>query len=351
METEKYQVLNVCPLCEQPLPHDKTEEVFNRLRETEEAAAQQERDKANEEYALKLAGAVKEARKAGEADGVKQAEKKAKQDLEETQALLSEAKEQAELEKKKREAIESSVQQKVADAVGKAVKIKVDEMEAKNFEKTQKLEGKLATVTAELNEIKAKEQGEGQDIVLLDQLRNHFPEDDIKPIKEGEPGADILHLVMHKGKECGKILYDSRSRKKWKSEFAKNLRHDQVTVSAEHAIFTTSEFPSGTSQLTTREGVIVTNKARVVTLVEILRQEMVRNFRLGLSDLEKEQKSLKLYEYITTADFKQHLEQLSKLADSLDKIEADEKIAHDKTWKKRGSTFQELRKVQADIEM
>ena len=80
---------------------------------------------------------------------------------------------------------------------------------AKHFDDTQKLTGKLAELQRQLEKKTADERGEGAEIDLLDELKAEFREDRIEQLTKREGGADIKHFVMHNGKQCGLIVYDS----------------------------------------------------------------------------------------------------------------------------------------------
>lgn len=55
------------------------------------------------------------------------------------------------------------------------------------------------------------------------------------PASQATAGADIRHDVVHNGKKCGTIVYDSKNRNAWRDEYATKLRVDQIAAKAEHA--------------------------------------------------------------------------------------------------------------------
>src|SRR5439155_17250111 len=128
----------------------------------------------------------------------------------------------------------------------------------------------------------AYEIGDGAEIDLYEALREQFPSDTIKRIPKGQPGADILHEVQHKGEVCGRIVYDSKNRQAWQSTFATKLRQDQIAAHADHAILSTTAFPAGKKELCIESDVIVASPLRVVPVVELLRQPMVKMHVMGL---------------------------------------------------------------------
>ncbi len=74
--------------------------------------------------------------------------------------------------------------------------------------------------------------------------------------------ADIKHVVIHNGKECGIIVYDSKDRGAWRNDYVDKLAKDQRAAKAEHAILSTRKFPANTTQLHVDDGVIIANPAR-----------------------------------------------------------------------------------------
>src|SRR5260370_42403115 len=72
----------------------------------------------------------------------------------------------------------------------------------------------------------AEELGEGAEIHLFEGLKTEVPDDKISRIRKGTPGADILHIVMLAGKECGTILYDSKNHNQFRNEHVAKIKAD-----------------------------------------------------------------------------------------------------------------------------
>src|SRR5260370_224313 len=144
----------------------------------------------------------------------------------------------------------------------------------------------------------AEELGEGAEINLFEVLKTEFPDDKISRIRKGTPGADILHIVMLAGKECGTILYDSKNHNQFRNEHVAKLKADQLAAKAEHAILSTHKFPQGTRQLHKQAGVLLANPARAVFLPPVILQHLLQVHTLRLSDVERASKTAALYEFI-----------------------------------------------------
>lgn len=184
---------------------------------------------------------------------------------------------------------------------------------------------------------------------MLDALKAEFEEDRIERVGRGLPGADILHKVMHNGKACGTIIYDSKNHDAWRNDFVTKLRTDQMAARAEHAVLTTRKFPAGERQLHMQEGVIVASPARVVVLIQLLRKHMIQTQTLRMSAEERSQKTAALYDYITSERCADLLARFDAHAESLLTLQDKEKKAHDAVWKQQGLLIRSVQKVSAEL--
>lgn len=221
---------------------------------------------------------------------------------------------------------------------------------AKAFEENQKLSTKVNELQRALEKKTNEELGEGAEIDLLEALRAEFPEDDITPIAKGRPGADIRHVVMLRGQECGTIIYDSKNHKQFRSEHVTKLRADQLAAKAEHAILSLHKFPEGARQLHQRDGVLLANPARVVLLVKILRQHVIQIHTMRVSGIEREKKTTALYDFITSEQYAHLARRVDERTSDLFKEQENEVRWHENHWKREGEALRGIQKAQAEIE-
>jgi len=184
---------------------------------------------------------------------------------------------------------------------------------------------------------------------LFEDLKKEFQNDRIERVAKGSPGADIHHVVIHNGKECGTIIYDAKNHKAFRNEFVTKLAADQLSAKAEHAILSTHKFPSGTRQLHIQDGVLLANPARVVAIVKLIRQHMLQVHSLRLSSAEREDKTAALYDFITSERCSQILKRIDTLAEDLLEQQVKEKKQHDAAWKKEGELIRGIQKAQGDM--
>jgi len=204
---------------------------------------------------------------------------------------------------------------------------------------------KLKELEQQLQRKTAHDIGDGAEVDVFDALRDAFQGDLIIRIPKVDGGADIMHQVSYKGDVCGRIVYDSKNRQGWQWSYVTKLREDQVKAHAEHAVLPSSVFPSGKKELFIHSGVIVVNPARVVEIVSLVREAMVRMHMLGLSMKERATKMTEIYKYITSEVHIRRLQEIGQLNDDILEVDVKEKKAHDNVWKARGSLLVRLKNV------
>jgi hypothetical protein len=239
--------------------------------------------------------------------------------------------------------------QEQREVLQKAVDDAVNAEKATAFEERLKIQTKFEDLKRAYDQKTAEELGEGAEIDLYEALRAEFEDDRIERINKGQPGADILHTVMHNGKECGKIIYDSKNHNGWRNEFVTKLASDQMAAKAEHAVLSTSKFPKGARQLHVQDGVVLAGPARVVALVQVIRRHLVQTHKLRLSSEQRAAKTAALYDFVTSERCTVFFTRIDTHTDDLLDLQVKEKKAHDTTWKRQGELIRSVQKVRAEL--
>lgn len=387
----------VCPYCDQPIPNDRAQEIHEKFKAdtraqaealkrqmTEQLARDRQQIETNAKAAIEKvqndsAAAIAKIKTdalaqqtAARNEGVKIAEAAAQERIQFLTATnetlqATTAEKLADAERQKNEAITqtealkagmdtavSQRAQEIREAMEKDKTDTVNAVKAEHFQETLKLTEMVQNLQRRLDQKNAEELGEGAEVDLFEDLKAEYPDDHITRVPKGTAGADIIHVVKHNGKECGKIVYDSKNRKAWRDDYVTKLREDQIAAKAVHAVLSTCKFPAGTHQLAVREGVIIANPARVLMLAEILRDHIIQTSSLRIAGKERDGKTTALYGYITSERFWQHLKSMDGCMDKVIDIDAGEKKAHEAVWEKRGRLIKSAQKsygnVRADIE-
>jgi hypothetical protein len=376
---------DTCPWCGQPIAHEKFIEIKARIRANErartrdlerrlrdeqdavlaqvQAAAELQIKKANRLFEAQAA----EARRKADA-AIKAANKqvqslvRAARDEERKKSRAAVAAASAETARLRAEADQRLAEQRThdddalkarlreqRDALDKATVEAINAEKAKAFTDRQKLEARLAQLQRQVAHNAAAELGEGAELNLYEQLRDEFPGDTIVSVKRGQPGADLVHTVIENGRECGHIVYDSKSRAAWRNSYVSRLLDDKIAAKADHAVLVTRVFPAGQAQLYVQDGVIVANPARVLALAQMIRKHVVQQATLRLSDEARAENTMRLYDFITSDRCSVLLEQIGTVSDKLLDLDVKEHRAHTATWKQRGQLIREIQQARGTL--
>jgi hypothetical protein len=360
MECEMGLNLEQCPLCGTELSGVKFKEIQAKLR-------REEQDKAAKLTQAESAIRLRLERQFSQ-DLEKQRqslEKKAKAEAADQINKLVLERNQAAAKAKEAEAREVNVRKQMAeDAERERLKVLANQRQTLETDKKlallkqqsefnrerESFQKKMQLLEKQLEKKTANELGDGAEIDLYETLRENFPTDKISRIQKGQAGADILHEVLYKGTFCGRIIIESKNRQDWKSQYVTKLRQDQVEAEAEHAILATTFFPQGKKEMYIESGIIVVAPARVVYIVQLLRNAMVTMHVKGLSMKERSTKMSRLYKLITSESYARKFVEANKLAEEILDLDVQEKKAHDNVWKKRGSLAKRVQNVLREAE-
>jgi hypothetical protein len=239
----------------------------------------------------------------------------------------------------------SQVVQETRDALEKDKIDAVNAAEAKFFNERQGWTEKVTDLQRKLEQKSADELGEGAELDIFERLKAEFPSDLITRVKKGTPGADIIQEIRENGVSCGKIVYDSKNRKDWKTEYATKLRIDQLSEKADHAVLSTNKLPAGTKQLHIYDHVIVACPARVLVVASLLRDSVVSMHVLRISNEAREDKVQALYVFMTSPLCAQHFDAINSQLTTLERIDDDEMKRHHNVWDKRGAVIKALERA------
>jgi hypothetical protein len=235
------------------------------------------------------------------------------------------------------------------EVLEKAQSDAINAQKSASFQKELKLQEKVDQLQHALDNKTAEELGEGAEIDLYELLKREFEGDKIERINKGQPGADVLHTVIHNGKECGSIIYDSKNHNAWRGDVVTKLAADQMAAKAEHAVLSTRKFPAGQRHLHVHDRVILAAPSRILALVQILRQHIVQTHTLRWSNEARAQKTASLYDFINSERCRNLFKRVDTQAEKLLDLQVKEKKAHDANWKTQGELIRSVQKVQAEI--
>ena len=179
-------------------------------------------------------------------------------------------------------------------------------------------------------------QGEAQELLLEDLLRENFPHDLVAEVGKGVEGADCMLVVRsHTGVEFGKIIFESKRAKGWNNNWLEKLRNDMRNKQADLAVLVTQVFPKNMECFGERDGVWICSFKEVMGLTSALRNAIIRIAETKKTEENKGEKMQMLYNFLTGTEFRQQIEAIVEGFTEMEQSIMKERIMMEKIWKER----------------
>jgi hypothetical protein len=186
-------------------------------------------------------------------------------------------------------------------------------------------------------------QGEAQELLLEEILKDHFPYDTISEVGKGVEGADCIQTVYSKlGTECGKIIFESKRTKTFQPAWIEKLKTDMRNKKADVAILVTQVYPKEMTCFGERDGVWICSFSEVVALTSALRHTILRISETKKAEENKGEKMQMLYSYLTGTEFRQQIETIVEGFLSLKNSISKERLQMEKMWKEREKQLEKV---------
>jgi len=186
-------------------------------------------------------------------------------------------------------------------------------------------------------------QGEAQELLLEEILRDHFPYDIVSEVGKGVEGADCMQTVHNKvGTECGKIIFESKQTKSFQNSWIEKLKNDMRNKQADVAILVTRNYPKEMTCFGEKDGVWICSFSEVIALTTALRHTILRIAETKKAEENKGEKMQMLYSYLTGTEFRQQIETIAEGFLSLKNSITKEKMQMEKIWKEREKQLEKV---------
>jgi len=186
-------------------------------------------------------------------------------------------------------------------------------------------------------------QGEAQELLLEEILRDHFPYDSVGEVGKGVEGADCIQIVRNNfGSDCGKIIFESKRTKSFNSGWIEKLKTDMRNKQADVAILVTQAYPKDMSCFGEKDGVWICSFAEVIALTTALRHTIIRIADTKKAEENKGEKMQMLYGYLTGNEFRQQIETIVEGFLSMKNSITKERIQMEKLWKEREKQLEKV---------
>jgi hypothetical protein len=223
---------------------------------------------------------------------------------------------------------------------------KETEFQLRLKEKDEKLEAQLKLI----EEMKRKaeqgsmqSQGESQELLLEELLRNSFPFDIIAEVGKGVRGADCIQTVRNNfGQECGKIIYESKRTKDFAIDWIEKIKADKRSQGADVAVIVTQSMPKDMNQFGEKDGVWICTFNEVKAVVHMLRDGVIKISNAIKSQDNKGDKMHLLYDYLTSSEFAEQWKAIREGFVSMKISIQKERDAMEKLWKAREKQLEKV---------
>lgn len=347
-------------LAEEKKKYDAELDLLNAQKEEFEKKKQKE----NELFQEKLQSKLKEERQVIEKQlKIKLTEEQAEQVaimqkelLEQSEKLKDLSRSKAEIERLKREKdemkesvmaeAERTLNQKLSEEKEKIRKNEQDRNELAIKELQKQLEDQKRLT----EEMKRKQeqgsmqlQGEVQELAIEEWLAASFPLDTITEIKKGARGGDCIQTVNTRTQQnCGTIYYESKRTKDFQPSWIEKFKGDIRDKSANIGVLVTEVLPSDLDRMGLKDGIWICTYDEFKGLCKVLRETIIQISNAMVSQENKGDKMVLLYDFLTSNTF--HM-QVEAIVEGFTQMQADldsEKRAMQRIWKMREKQLEKV---------
>lgn len=137
------------------------------------------------------------------------------------------------------------------------------------------------------------------------------------------------------GRECGKIIWESKRTKSFEDGWIEKLKSDLMEAKADIAILVCTVLPKDIRVFGQRNGVHITGFESFVAVAQVLREGLISLYNTKELSVGKNERIESLYRYITSAEFAQKIESMMETYSQMQNTLEKEKVAVQKIWAQR----------------
>lgn len=179
-------------------------------------------------------------------------------------------------------------------------------------------------------------QGEVQELILEEMLRQTFPFDLIEEVGKGVRGADCTQTVRNSfGQECGKIIYESKRTAHFANEWIEKLKKDMRSMGVDVAVIVTQNYPKGMDCFGEKDGVWICSFEEVKAVAYVLRDGIIKLANANRFNENRGDKMHMLYDYLTGVEFSEQWKAIREGYMSMRLSIQKEREAMERLWKSR----------------
>ena len=186
-------------------------------------------------------------------------------------------------------------------------------------------------------------QGESQELLLEEILKENFPFDIIEEVGKGVEGADCMQIIRNSaGTVCGKIIYESKRTKAWSNNWVDKLKSDKRNKGADAAILVTQAFPKNIDRFGEKDGIWLCGFTELNSVAHLLRNGIINVYEANKAQEGKGEKMQMLYDYLTGNEFRGQVEAIMEGFLAMKQGITKERIQMEKIWKEREKQLEKV---------
>jgi hypothetical protein len=175
---------------------------------------------------------------------------------------------------------------------------------------------------------------------MLQALQEKFPFDRFEHTGKG---GDIVHYIKDGGKEVGIIVYELKKVSNFSSSHIQQTLTAKQTRNADYAILVTNAKRSKNDfGFSITKGIIIIHPAGALTVIAILREQLINISKLKLSNKQREEATRAVLDYIHSPAFKNSIESIIDNTIELYESMKKEVEDHISTWKDRLNRYNDI---------
>ncbi len=192
-------------------------------------------------------------------------------------------------------------------------------------------------------------QWEIQEDALKELLEANFPMDSISDVEKWIKWADIIQEVRNMNGTAWVIAWESKNTKAWSDGWVEKLKEDRLRVNADVSILVTGVLPKEVEKFGLYKWVWLVEWSYVLPIAMMLRGQIESMAHLRTSLVSKDEKMEVLYNYLTSAKFKDKVENIIDAFRQMQDQVAEERRAFESRWKKREALLEQVIKNTSGI--
>jgi hypothetical protein len=218
------------------------------------------------------------------------------------------------------------------------------QMKMKSLEIELEAQKKLADeMTRRAEQGSMQRQGEVQELLLEDILKENFPFDVIEEVGKGVEGADCIQVIRNNsGVVCGRIIYESKRTKAWSNSWIDKLKTDMRNSGCDVAILVSQVFPKDMEKFGEKDGVWLCNFNDVGSVANLLRSGIIKIYDANKGQENKGEKMHMLYDFLTSNEFRGQMEAIVEGFMAMKQSIMKERIQMEKLWKEREKQLEKV---------